>query len=294
MFDRDKLSRWLSDDRTSSADGRYSHRLLRERADGRDSVLADLRSVVARAHEDARRHLRELADISLDPLGEKAWDPAEGYPERLNILTLQGYFGEIMAAIVAESLPHFGLSKWAVPAFPFRFHHVAFDQLEKYRQTGEEPSHVPGRTGNDMLAFLREADGRISRSLVCEAKCSRNHASGLISSAHSQISDKLPKPVEILRIIDILREYDDEDSRSWVRALRVLYYHDISSGYERCDLVSYVCGQPPIRRRAWIPIDRPHSKYTAGRRLEAVEIHLEHVVSLINEVYGVEVGVHGH
>lgn len=52
-----------------------------------------------------------------------------------------------MAAIVAEALPHFGVGGWEIAAFPFRFHQVAFDQLEKWRQTGEEPTEIPGRTG---------------------------------------------------------------------------------------------------------------------------------------------------
>ncbi len=267
---------------------RYSFRLLREYPNHRnDEVINELREIVQKAHEDAKRKLRRLVGISLDPLGENSRDPTTGYPERLDIVTLQGYFGEVFAGIVAENFDHFGKSGWEVPAYPFRFHDVAFAALEHWRQTGIQPGIIPGRTGDDMLAFLRDAEGKIVCSLVCEAKCTRNHRSNLISDAHNKASSAHLIPLDLLRLIEILDDYDDYPSRIWVCALRNLYIRGADESYERIDLVTYICGKSPSRGASWIPYDRPHSQYTVDRKLVAVEVHFEGVVDLIKVVYGV-------
>lgn len=94
MFDSEKLSQWLSEESSVSADGRYVHRVLTENEGARAAILADLISVIEQAHSDAKQRLRELADPSLDSIVAETWDPAEGYPEKLHPITLQGYFGE--------------------------------------------------------------------------------------------------------------------------------------------------------------------------------------------------------
>ncbi len=123
-------------------------------------------------------------------------------------------------------------------------------------------------------------------SLVCEAKCTKDHDSGKIANAHEKVSETNAKPVDLTRLIDILQSYQDSVSSKWVAALRQLWMRE-DTNYERYDLVSYVCGQHPIRNPSgWIPTDKPHPAYTAGRRLEAVEVHLDNVDDLIDEVYG--------
>lgn len=283
-----KINLWLSNSLTASEDKRYYHRLMK-RIDGQECVIIEeLRSYVREAHADAIRHLRNLAGISLDPLDEAApLDPAEGYPECLHIQTLKGYFGEILSGIVAENLPHFGISEWKVPAFLFRFHNVEFDQLERLHQIPGKAKKRPGRTGDDNLAFFRDRTGKIVKSLACEAKCTANHETGMIDEAHIKVSEPEVKPVSIRQIIEILMEYDDPASRQWVNALRQLWLTKKVQGYERCDLVCYTCGRSPVQksRYSWISATRPHSKYKGGRRLEVVEIHLEKVDELIKSVY---------
>ena len=76
-----------------------------------------------------------------------------------------------------------------------------------------------------------------------------------------------------------------------VRALRKLYHRgpNPGAGYERFDQVTYVCGNRPKTngQTCWIPKDKPHEKYTGGRRLQVAEIHLDGVEALIAEAYGV-------
>ncbi|MDJ0799304.1 MAG: DEAD/DEAH box helicase [Calothrix sp. MO_167.B12] len=286
-----RISSWLSNSVSESEDKRYVHRLIKEHLSQRDLILDELISIVQKAHEDTRSHLRRLAGNSLAPFSDSPEiDPCKGYPESLNIITLQGYFGEIFAGIVAENFSHFGYDDWEVPAFMFRFHLVELQNLEYLNQTGEIAKKRPGRTGDDCLAFRRNSEGVIIASLFCEAKCttSDNHQE-ILSNAHQKVSTVNIKPVDILRLIEILQDYDDRFSSEWVNSLRVLRLGKSNGDYERFDLVSYTCDRHPKRpktRTTWIyPPNKRHEKYIADRKLEAVEIHLHNVENLIQAVY---------
>ncbi|MFO0055592.1 MAG: DEAD/DEAH box helicase, partial [Dolichospermum sp.] len=175
---------------------------------------------------------------------------------------------------------------WEIPVFLFRFHLTEFQHLEELNQTGEIAKQRPGRTGDDCLAFRRNNEGLIIASLVCEAKCTTNHYQKTISEAHEKARTANVKPVDILQLIDILLDYNDDNfSSEWVDSLRLLQSKDDTKNYERCDLVSYICGKHPVRSATWISADIPNEEYTANRKLEAVEIHLHDIENLINTVY---------
>jgi len=288
MWKCDKLHRWLSSLTTESSDKRYRHCLLKENLNRRSEIFEDLKSLVWQAHDDARRHFRGFIANSFDLLDSSHIpDLSTGYPEYFPLTTLKGYFGEIFAGLIAENFSPFGIDDWKVPAFLFRFHSVAFDQLEKIKETGEEPKAIFGRTGNDCFAFQLDKEGRIRRVLICEAKCTGSHDSDMITQAHQQISDSGSRPRRIWQLIEILEERShDPDIRIWLSALDGLRFGDVSEDYERCDLVSYVYGQLPKRNPSRISQDAPHQKYTGERRIEAVEIHLHNVDELVQEVYG--------
>lgn len=288
-----KFSEWLQESATVSDDCRYFHLLLVENASSMIYIAPDLCQLFFDAHEDARIHVRNLSGLSLDPLSTdgKGDEFLKDYPSKLEHKTLKGYFGEIFAGIVAEHCSPFGIKNWEVPVFFFRYHHLAFDQLEKYWETGQTPGVIPGRTGDDNLAFLRDEQGNIISALFCEAKCTNSHDSALIVDAHEKLSDKALQPAELLRIIEILTESSDPEAKNWIHGLRSLYHKVKSSKYERYDLVCYVCGASPKQsnRQTWISRERPHPSYKANRKLEAVEVHLSNVDELINLVYGKKV-----
>jgi hypothetical protein len=246
-------------------------------------VLLELKKYVQLAHDDVRRHLAMLAGASLDPLSQGGSPIPLGYPWMLDALTLQGYLGEVLAGLVAEYFEPFRLS-WLVPAYLFRFHHVAFDELERWRQGGPAPGRIPGRFGDDFLAFGRRADGAIERTLVGEAKCTSKHSRAMIREAHTQISDSASRPVSVLRVIEVLRDRNDQAASDWILALQ-RFINAIENGVERFDMVVYVCGQRPRRRPSWIRSERPVAEYSAGRRLESVEVHVSDVKPLVDEVY---------
>lgn len=287
-----EISTWLVVDVQKSANGRYEHALGREGYNKRAAVLPRLKELITEAHEDARKRLRGLIGDSLDPLGEdETRDPAEGYPHTLQMHTLKGYFGEILAGLVAENFEPFGYEDWEVPAYLFRFHLVEFQQLDFMDQTGEEAGVRPGRTGDDCLAFRRNGDGNIVATLFCEAKCTKDHRSTLIEDAHEKSSLPNLLPVDLLQLIEVLSDSKSEAAARWVNALRRLYLRgpNPGSGYERIDQVTYVCGRQPAAKgqKTWITTDKPHEKYTGGRRLHVAEIQLNDVEDLIEEAYGV-------
>ena len=283
---------WLAVSVETAAGKKYEHLLGEEKAGAPTEVFTRLREVVSAAHEDARDRIRRLAGVSLDPLeAGNSKDPAAGYPEKLHIQTLKGYFGEVMAGVVAENLCPFGLADWKVPAYLFRFHNVAFQQLAMLNETGAPAGKIPGRTGDDCLAFRRNGGGEIVGGLFCEAKCTGDHNSGMISDAHEKSSLPNLLPVDLLQLVEILDNSSDSAAKGWAEALRQLHLRGIDAGssFERIDQVTYICGRKPVKGggKCWIPVDKPHHKYTAGRKLHVAEIHLNDVVEAIKKAYGV-------
>jgi hypothetical protein len=288
------LKNWLVNTIQKSADEKYYHRCLEEDLALRDTIHQELQKLVYHAHEDARQSLRNLVGIpqSLDLSEEQETLGVntaiiDDFPRYLELKTLKGYFGEIMAAVVAE---HFNPldEDWQVFAFPFRLHQTAYHALEKVRQEGGPAPTIIGRLGDDMLAFQCNEQGKITHILFCEGKCTSRHSANQISEAHKKSSGNKLIPDDCSILIGILQNYASPGSQEeqWIKALRHLWWSVKNPIHERCDLVTYVCGLPPARNNTIIiSKSNPHKDYTATRRLEAVEIHLHDVDGLIEEAY---------
>lgn len=190
-----------------------------------------------------------------------------------------------MAGLVAENFePHD--RAWEVPAFLFRTHIAAFQALERRRQLGGRAQPVPGRTGDDCVAFVRDEEGRIVEWLMCEAKCTHDHDAGLVSTGHKQLSVPLTAPVDLLQLVDILEESDDPEAADWVDAIRLMHQESVLGGAaERMDLFMYVCGRSPVNKTSWLPSDEPHEDYEADGPLEAVELHFHDFDEVLEHVY---------
>jgi hypothetical protein len=287
MIKESIFSAWLCDFLHETSDKKYRHRLFKEYPNKRNETLKRLTSYIQNAHEDARSRLRKLVENPLDPLGSQPpFDPTEGYPQLFHMNTLKGYFGEIFAGLIAEHFSPFDEEGWKVPAFLFRYHGVEFQQLEILRQKGGVAAKRPGRTGDDCLAFQLDDEGRIIRYLYCEAKCTYlGRMPNMICNAYKKASESVL--VDLPQIIEILQLRNDASSKQWIYAIQQLWFQGINHQSERCDMISYICGESPKRgnRLAWLPVDKPHPEYKANRRLEVVEIHLPDVESLIRAVY---------
>lgn len=283
------INSWLYNDVFENSTMNYRHNLIKETIVNRDDVIDELMPVVKRAHDDARFALREALYDELDPL--ENWnddiDPADGYPENLDLTTLKGYFGEFFSGVIAENFHPFNEKNWRVPVFPFRFHNTAFDQLEMFRQTKKMKKATYGRTGDDCVAFVLK-DGKIIKTLFLEAKCTADHNSSMIKDAHTKISSKNQKPVELMRLIYALKPYKNNDeAKIWIKALRDLYKSE--DEHERFDSVSYVCGKMPQRNISWISRENPNPNYQGSRNLEVLEVQITDINELVKKLYGKEI-----
>lgn len=264
-----ELQSWLTS--ADTVNGTYRHALVTEDAAHRAEGLSSLAALTVEAHRDAHERLERLIGISLDPLAgvePVGWRP---YPDGLHTSVLQGYFGEMLAGVIAENYQPHG-RMWAVPAFLFRGHQAAYQELERRRQLGGPARPVPGRTGDDALAFEVDDDGAIVGWLWGEAKCTHDHDSGMIAAGHQQLSVAIRVPVDLIQLIDVLGDSRDAASERWIASLRELLFS--TDPPPRYDMLVYVCGRDPIRKATWIPQDTPHSQYTRAGPLEAVEVHL--------------------
>ncbi len=284
---RQKLSHlraFLDEHRSEVPDHNYLHLLLTESSGHREKAIEELRRYAQVAHEGARLRIRAPLAESLRPvdLGTTN-DPAFGYPEDLDLRALKGLFGELLAGIAAEHYELFGSNGWEVPAYLFRTHTAAFQKLERIRQGASDGGAVVGRTGDDCIAFERDCDGRITRWMACEAKCTKGHDAGAIADCHEQLNTSALQPIDLLRLIEALEDYKkDEYAASWQTSLRNLYW---SKAAERCDAIVYVCGRRPKKRLTWIDPSAPHKTYTVHRKLAAIEIHLNDVEATVKYVY---------
>jgi hypothetical protein len=287
------LANWLKNTVTKSSDKKYHHRRLEEDLNFRTLCIKELQPMIHKVHEDARQRLRNAFDVehSLDPLEEEATLCTgtlriDDFPRCLDLQTLKGYFGEIIAAVIAENYNPLD-GDWHVPVFPFRFHQSAYHEFERIRQQGGPARTIIGRFGDDMLAFQRNEHGKITHILVCEAKCSAEHNQDLIADAHKKASEAILKPVDCFQLAEMLKDdaATNPEAAKWRQAIINLRL-ETNSTHERCDLVSYVCGLPPAKvTTVVIPTDKPHTNYVAVRQLEAVEVHLYDVDGLIEEAY---------
>lgn len=272
----------------TSENGDYRHLHLVENPRFRTDAIRVLRSIRKEVHKDAKRYLAKLTQNSLDPLGDSVPSSvADAYPGSLHLSTKKAYFGEIMAGVVAENFASTPPGQWRVPVFLFRYHQSAFDQLERWREVGTSPSHVPGQSGDDCLAFHVGGEGFVTATLVGEGKCTNDHHASMIADAHSKVSSTALRPISLSRAMGILHDLVAEpEAAEWLNFLSELYHRkDLSDKYKRADLVSYICGRFPKTKPTWAPTLQPHSSYNASRELECVELHLSDVDELVKEIY---------
>ena len=289
-----QLQAWLQE-QTLPAPANAKYRLRLRCADHASfpAVQQDLQAYIDEAHEDARERLRSSLADDLSPFNEAPPDPAENYPQVLHLITLKGYFGEIMAGLQVEHLGAHGKTGWCIPAYLFRHHEVELQHLEEINQKlkdGEgydldDPANKrPGRTGDDVLAFIMDDKGQISDTLVLEAKCVNLHHAATLGGAHAQVSKTRTPPVDTLRLMEILKNYGTKKAKDWHVALTNYYRADHKKA-NRYNGVSYICTNAPKKALSWMPHDKPHDHYTAMHKLKSIEVHMLEMEAVVKALY---------
>jgi hypothetical protein len=289
------LADWLVEQPLNGSHPRYRLRLWRETRSALSALEAELRLYFDEAFDDARRRLRRGFEDHLSPFNDPALDPAANYPASLHRITLQGYFGEILAVVAVEHWGAHEYNDWAVPAFLFRLHDQEFQHLELINErlrAGEthdsdsEAERRPGRTGDDGLAFRIDDNNVITHVLTIEAKCLSQNSSAKIQEAHEKLAAGARLPSGVRELINLLSEYETPVAESWCEALLRLWQGGHRAA-TRLDAVAYICGHSPQRgeRITWMPADQPHPAYTLTRTLEGFEFHCDDLLGLITVVY---------
>lgn len=218
------LDAWLVERPLARRHTHYHLKIWRENRAALAGIKNELDSYIDEAFEDARRRIRRGFDDDLSPFNDPNSDPAANYPKLLHQVTLQGYFGEILAVIAIEHWGAHGHTDWVVPAFLFRFHEVEFQHLElinqKLRSGGVHNPDAqeeirPGRTGDDGLAFRMDADKIITEVLTLEAKCVNRNNSARIKEAHEKLAQGGQLPSGVRELINLLSEYETPEANTW-------------------------------------------------------------------------------
>lgn len=287
------LDAWLVLDAPSAAAGKYRLRLWRDDKSHFSAAAPEVVAYVHEAFEDARRVLRRGFEDMLSPFADPLADPAANYPALLHSVTLQGYWGEILAVISVEHWGAHGQTDWQIPAMLFRTHHQEFQHLETINERlrsgrphspDDASEKRPGRTGDDAIAFRRSKGNVITDVLTVEAKCLQAHQVAKIHDAHAKLSKGPPLPSAVRELINILSDYDTHEAELWVEALLQLW----QKGYRtavRTDGVAYACGQAPAKKPTWMSASAPDTNYTAKRNLEAMEFHFTDLPAVIEGIF---------
>lgn len=283
---------WLPGNTTHAPKTKYWHLLCKENEYKRTDAIEALKKQICEAHQDARDRLRQIEGYELDPYGNSNIpDPAKGYPEVFDEITLMGYFGEILTGLLVQEFNPFGISGWTIPAYLFRYHGDEFRHLEKIHQgnvdKGRKARRI-GRTGDDNLAFCMDQNGNITHTLFCEAKCLQTSNESTIKGAHKKINEPSLIPLDRQQLIEVLLSSKRLDKDKWVLALRQLGQKPVSA-YKKMNLVGYICGNAPSNKRSrtsWIPADRPHSDYKDKHHFQVFEAHIPNILDLVKQVYG--------
>jgi hypothetical protein len=269
--------------------------LWREQRTGLAGIHEELIAYVEEAFDDARRRIRRGFEDNLSPFRDAPNDPAANYPSLLHRITLQGYFGELLAVLAVEHWGAHGHMDWRVPAFLFRMHEVEFQHLDSINERlrlsstydPDLPMEIrPGRTGDDALAFRINLENTITDILVLEAKCVTRNNSTEIKEAHQKLSSSGSLPSGVRELISLLSEYNSPEAQSWQEALLNLW-RARSRIAIRHDSVAYACGQRPRRagRVSWMPTEAPHPDYSVDRNLEGMEFQFEDLTTVVDSVF---------
>jgi hypothetical protein len=289
------LALWLVDQRTPNTNPRYRLRVWRENRAGLTAIRDELIGYIEEALDDTRKRIRRGFEDDLSPFRDPLNDPARNYPALLHRVTLQGYFGETLAAMAVEHWGAHGHIDWVIPAFLFRFHDQELQHLEAINerlQAGEtyDPDRIierrPGRTGDDGLAFRISDQNTITDVLTLEAKCLTQNSNAKIEEAHQKLASAGLLPSGVRELINLLDEYDSPEAQVWQKALLELW----RSGYQgaiRYDGIAYTCGRIPRQagRVAWMPVSAPHPVYSVNRRLEGMEFQFSDLITIIDTLY---------
>lgn len=239
------------------------------------------------AHHDARKRFNDVYGISLAPFNIS--NKIVSYPHSLPEETIKGFFGEVFCAIVALNFDIHLKEKWKIPAFLFREHSTAGQYLHRLGKNIKASGGELGRTGDDFLAIVLNNKFQITNCLVSESKCHEKFNITKAGEVFEKISDESISPTSLGQLKDIIREMKIDNLEEIIKGIDEIIFYDINKPpkHKRIDLFLYAFENPGVKQYppTRISDSKAHEKYTAQRKIQAVELHFPEMMKFIKELY---------
>jgi hypothetical protein len=277
------IERWLSIEERTETEPLYRHSWCKQREAGQwQSVLAPLVSYFEGAHRDARRIFQRAFGIDLNPLRRSRPE----YPRNMPAPAKRGFFGEVLCGLFVESIQLVGAERWTVPAFLFRYHNDAELYLIRLMNGAPKLASIKGRTGNDFLALNLDANGRISKYLVGEAKCYEVFNVTKCGEFLKELSEERGIPCSLPQLQRILENIDPDKYANTIDHIDEICERGVAD-IPRSDIFVYVFDDPKSKNYESMRITKAmkESNYTATRPLQVFEVHIPDGADLIETLY---------
>lgn len=282
----------------------YGHLLIEQEKASDDKLLSTLREYFESAHLDARNNFHSFMGISLHPDDNEKKSEAS-YPSSLHLTTLKGFFGEVLAGLLAEGYELVGRKKWKVPVFLFRFHDDAKKYLYTLVRDPNQERQTIGRLGTDFIGISIDDDGNVDSLISGEAKWRKQLSQSSIDNVMLGPKEKgkqervkgkgvwfeLNKevnPPNGLRELQIaLKEIDPEGYAQAILSMDKQLSAFDANVVPKTDLVVIVgeAAKKRIKGDRLIVHDKIPKAYLANNDLQVVEIVLSNGEALIKDLY---------
>lgn len=300
------LASWLKP--TGNTQETYGHVLLEQAEQSNDATREGLTPYFQSAHLDAREHFHAFANMSLHPDdGEPGCNAA--YPACLPHKARLGLFGEVMAGMIAEAYEFVGKTKWKIPVFLFRKHEDAQQYVFTLSRDPTKKREVLGRKGDDFIGIAFDDDGKVTQVIAGEAKWRKtwnkstldavmlgkkiNDPADASQKVHdgkgvwANVNGALPVPMGLRQLQQILCEVAPDQFSNVIASLdRILALRN-PDAVERVDLILLAGGSAANRNagESLLQATAVPTEYTAGRKLQIVELLVEGGDELIASLY---------
>ncbi|PKG74833.1 aminotransferase [Shewanella sp. GutCb] len=281
----------------------YGHLLIEQIKANDDELLSRLKAYFESAHLDARQVIHGFMGISLHPDNNEKHNEVS-YPSSLHLTTLKGFFGEVLAGLLAEGYELVGQHEWKVPVFLFRFHDDATKYLYTLVRDPDQKRRTIGRLGTDFIGVSMEG-GEVSRLISGEAKWRKKLSKSVIDSVMlgpkkpgeqdrvegkgvwAELNKEVNPPNGLRELQIALKEIDPEGHAEAILSMDKLLSAFDANTVPKTDLVLIVGGPKNNREtgECLIDYDKIPKNYLAGNDLQVVEIVLSDGESLIEDLY---------
>ena len=282
----------------------YGHLLIEQVNAYDDELIARLKEYFESAHLDARMVFHEFIGIGLHP-DDNEKRAEVSYPSSLHLTTLKGFFGEVLAGLLAEGYELVGNKEWIVPIFLFRFHDDAKKYLFTLIRDPDQQRQTIGRLGTDFIGISIDDDGEVDRLISGEAKWRKRLSKSSVDDimlgpkikgkqdrveskgVWAELNKEVNPPNGLRELQIALKEVDPEGYAETILSMDKQLSAFNATTVPKTDLVVIVGEANRNRNKGEcnLDFDQVPKEYLAGNDLQVVEVVLNDGENLIQDLY---------